>query len=702
MNPVMLKKWEKRKIDMKKAKEIQDRFQTSSLMAAILSIRPFESFEEIEKFLQPKMGNFYDPFLFQDMTKAKERVLKAIETEEKIVIYGDYDADGITSTAILVRAIRDLGGKVDYYIPNRFIEGYGPNQEAFKKIAADGCTLLITVDNGIAATKEMHYAKQIGMDVILTDHHAYQEEVPEVYATIHPKNPKDHYPFPELCGAGVALKFAHALHGKMHDAWIELATIGTICDLMPLLDENRVIVKNGLQRMMMTKLAGLRMMFKARKIELHTIETDTIGFIIGPRLNAIGRLYHAKEAVELLITDDEQYALELVERLEDFNQQRKAIVEQITEEAMIQAKEQMDKASLAFLVLANPDWNPGVVGIVASKIVTHFGRPTIVLGGSDENTLKGSGRSIEAFHIFEGLSQVSEHLLHFGGHKMAAGLALEIGQLEAFRTAIDEIARQCLTDDDFIPRITVDYSGNIGEFTVATIKELEKLAPFGSGNPRPIIGVENVSLKEARTIGSAAKHLRVVINDANHVLSCVGFHFGSYEQHLKNQKYVSLAGTLNLNEWNYKVTPQLRLEDIQLMKQKNIVKMNQETMDVKSIQQASRIFANRKQYKRYQFEFGQDQEIFFIGEMNSNDQITCSYETVVIAADLTEYANDFPTIVSDAHSFVIFPFWNEIVEKLHVERKDFENLYKKLREHGIITSRETLKLIGNEVNIEFC
>lgn len=693
-----VKKWKKKEADIRWAKQIQDKFQISPLLATILSTRPLKNFEDIKKFMQPKMADLHDPFLFGDMQKAKERVLQAISDREKIVIYGDYDADGITSTAILMRALCALQADVTYYIPNRFTEGYGPNEKAFKKIADAGCTLLITVDNGIAATREMQLAKNLGMDVILTDHHAYQEEIPEAYAIIHPKNSLDAYPFSELCGAGVALKLAQALHGKLQDVWLELAAIGTICDLMPLLDENRVIVKSGLQRMMMTKLPGLRMMLKARKIELHEIEVDTIGFIVGPRLNAVGRLHHAKDAVELLITDDERYALELVEKLEDYNQKRKKIVQKITKEATEQAQKQMEQGNRFILVLADETWNPGVIGIVASKIVSLFQRPTIILGKGENDCFKGSGRSIEAFHIFEALSQTSEFLLHFGGHKMAAGLELKMEQLEAFRNAIDAVAQKTLSEEDFIPQLLVDYSGTIKEFTVSTIQELDLLAPFGNENPRPLIGLEHVVLHEARAIGAGEKHLRLVVKDQNILFQCIGFQLGSYVSRLKKGMKIGVAGTLGINEWNQSVMPQLKVEDIQLEKEQRIIPLLNGYTELANLEQAVWILPTQTCKGKYHI--SSRHEIFYMSDPNFiQDASRLVSKHWVVGVDLTNCEGEILRCLHVAETIYILPFWQDEIYSRKIEREDFVRLYKKLREYQVITSREMLEVIGNQMDI---
>lgn len=699
MEEITSKKWVAREVDAERVERIQQNFHVSQLVATMLSMRPLRTDDEISRFLQPRMADCHNPFLFVDMQKAKERILQAIENQEKIYIYGDYDADGITSTAILMRAIGSLGGDVNYYIPNRFTEGYGPNREAFSKIHALGCTLLITVDNGIAGIEEMQHAKKLGMDVILTDHHALPDEIPDVYALIHPKNPSDHYPFNELCGAGVALKLAHALHGKMQDAWLELATIGTICDLMPLIDENRVIVKNGLRRMMMTKLVGLREMFKACKVELYTIEADTIGFIIGPRLNAIGRLLHAKDAVELLITDDEAYAKELVKKLESFNQQRKEIVEKIVCEAMMQAKQQMENPDTHFLVLANQAWNPGVVGIVASRIVSMFHRPTIILGGGEDGCLKGSGRSIESYHIVEALKQVDSFLLHYGGHEMAAGLTLDEGNLAAFREALNQVARAELDADDLIPHLYIDYFGKIDEITVEHIQELERLAPFGSGNPKPIVVLKNVASKEVRTMGTEKQHLRLVVHSNNRELTCVGFHFGTWASCLEKEAYVSVAGRLSLNEWKDKITPQLHIEDITIPTKKNITVLSTDTVTRLNMhtEQTLWVGKNKHQLEQIPVDFSQPQHMIFSTEGDAILKQRDFISSLVIAGELD--GNKAFSQFSHVRTIFIYPFWQAELNDNKIVREDFVKLYKKLRALHVISDRATLQAVGKEVNM---
>lgn len=693
------RRWVAREVNQERVQKIAQTFQLSRLVATTLSMQKLETDEEISKFLQPKITDCYDPFSFKDMYKAKDRIVAAIDKQEKIFIYGDYDADGITSTAILIRAIRDLGGDVEYYIPNRFTEGYGPNKDAFLKISETGCKLLITVDNGISGIEEMEYAKMLGMDVILTDHHALSDKIPDVYAIIHPKNPNDRYPFAELCGAGVALKLAHALHGKMQDAWIELATIGTICDLMSLIDENRAIVKSGLQRMMMTKITGLRTMFKMCRIELHEIEAETIGFIVGPRLNAVGRLLHAGDAVELLITDDEVYARELVEKLESFNQQRKDIVETISREAMVQAEEQMKDASTAFLVLADTSWNPGVVGIVASKIVSKFNRPAIILGGGEEGKLKGSGRSMNDYHIVDALKQVESFLLHYGGHQMAAGLTLAAENLDAFRKALNESAQEQLKPEDFIPNLYIDYFGTIEEFTEKNIKELERLAPFGSGNPRPTVAMRQMEIEEVRTMGTDQQHLRVVLKHRPSGFTCVGFHFGYFTKHLTKDTYVNVAGRLMLNEWRDKVTPQLRIEDITIPFQRNIMIIDERQLSkqLEKEKQALWIVKTPQQAEYFRSQLSNETHSFFITDNAKEIQDKVEFSSIVIAEEQCMH----PALqqLKEIRSFFIYPFWRTELGESRVEREDFAKLYKKLRTLRVICDRNTLINVGEEVKM---
>ena len=391
-------------------------------LAPFLWSRNIKDAERINSFFKPQIADFNDPFLLFDMHKVIERIQVAVEQGEKILVYGDYDADGITSTTVMKEAIELIGGDVIFYLPNRFTDGYGPNKDVYQRmIEEEGVQLIVTVDNGISGHEAINYAMKQGVDVIVTDHHELPEELPNAFGIIHPRHPNGEYPFGDLAGVGVAFKVATALLGEVPVESLDLVAIGTIADLVSLTDENRSMVKIGLEMMKQTERIGLQMLANEAKVDLSDVSEETIGFTIAPRLNAIGRLGDASPGVHLLSTFDDEEASELAVFITQKNVERQGIVKKITAEALAMAETKLDDS---LLILASSGWHEGVLGIVASQVVSKTGKPTIVLGLDEAtNIVKGSGRSIESVDLFQTLSLVKDDLISFGGHHMAAGLS---------------------------------------------------------------------------------------------------------------------------------------------------------------------------------------------------------------------------------------------------------------------------------------
>ncbi|MGM9986790.1 MAG: single-stranded-DNA-specific exonuclease RecJ [Bacillaceae bacterium] len=557
------KRWKRGPVDQVEAANLASALHISPLVASLLVSRGVTSVEAANQFINDSTLTFHDPYLFVDMEKAVSRIKKAIDQNEKILIFGDYDADGVTSTSIMMEALQQLGAIVDFYIPNRFTEGYGPNEAAFRQAYEAGVSVIITVDTGISALHEMEVAKELGIDVILTDHHEPQPTLPDVYAMIHPKVEGSGYPFHELCGAGVAFKLAHALLGEFPTHLLELATIGTIADLMPLVDENRAIVKRGLQKLQTTSRSGIAALCEISKINQSSITEESIGFSIGPRINAVGRLADADPAVHLLMTRDRQEAQLLAEEINEYNVERQALVNKITEEAiqMVQAQYPVDENYV--LVVAGENWNPGVVGIVASRLVDRFYRPTIVLCIDKEKGIaKGSARSIEGFDLFANLSTCRECMSHFGGHPMAAGMTVYLESIDQLRASLNSLAKEQLTEEDLIPVTHVDIECKIEDITVQSLEQLRKLAPFGVGNKKPVIQVSNVTIDSIRQIGADKNHLKISVKDNDTILDTVGFHIGSIFHEISPHAKISLIGEVSINEWNNIKKPQMLIQDV--------------------------------------------------------------------------------------------------------------------------------------------
>ncbi|MEK3890611.1 single-stranded-DNA-specific exonuclease RecJ [Bacillus sp. FSL K6-3431] len=543
--------------------ELAEQLNVAPFVAALLINRGMNNVESAKKFLYTENEPFHDPFLFEDMEKAIDRIEKAIADQEPILIYGDYDADGVTSTSILMITMQELGAHVSYYIPNRFTEGYGPNEIAFRKAADEGIKLIITVDNGIAALSEAKVAKELGVDLIITDHHEPGPELPDAYAIIHPKLPGTAYPFSDLAGAGVAFKLVHALLGDEPSDLLDLAAIGTIADLVPLHGENRLIVKKGLKSLALSTRPGLNALCKIAGAKLSEVNEETVGFAIAPRLNAVGRLKHAGPAVELLMTEDVTVAKQLSEEIDNINKERQAIVAEIEKEAINIVETEYPADENSVLIIGKEGWNAGVIGIVASRLVERYYRPTIMLSYDRETGLaKGSARSIHGFDLFKNLSGLSHILPHFGGHPMAAGMTLEIQNVEEFRMKLNMAAADQLMPDDFIPVTKLDASIMLEAVSIDTINQLDMLAPYGMKNPKPKVLIENAGISGVRKIGANKTHLKLNLEYEGNTLDGIGFHLGNLADEMSQGAKVSVIGELSVNEWNNMRKPQIFLKDI--------------------------------------------------------------------------------------------------------------------------------------------
>ncbi|MDM5298907.1 single-stranded-DNA-specific exonuclease RecJ [Bacillus pumilus] len=557
-------RWEYEHPSEEKVKSLSENLNISALTASLLVKRGLEEVEEARSFLFDQKADFYDPFLLKGMKEAVERINQAIEEQESIVIFGDYDADGVTSTSVLLHTLKERSAKVDFYIPDRFKEGYGPNEQAFRYIKEQGASLVITVDTGIAAVNEARIAKEIGLDLIITDHHEPSEELPEALAIVHPKQPGCEYPFKELAGVGVAFKVAHALLGELPVHLLDLAAIGTIADLVPLHDENRWLAKKGLMQLRQSNRPGLKALMKEAGASLEEANEETIGFQIAPRLNAVGRIEQADPAVHLLMTEDTAEAEELARFVQELNKERQKIVSSITEEAIQMVKE-ADHDDQPAIVVAKAGWNPGVVGIVASKLTDTFSRPAIVLGIDEETQMaKGSARSIPGFDLFFHLNKCRDILPHFGGHPMAAGMTLQADNVPLLRERLNQYANETLTEEDFIPIQRVDAVCKLDEMTVEAIEEVGLLSPFGMHNPKPFIMIQDVKLEDIRTIGANHHHIKMSLKDEDKLLDCVGFHQGGLKDEVVPGSHLSVIGEISINEWNNRKKPQLMLKDVRV------------------------------------------------------------------------------------------------------------------------------------------
>ncbi|MFS0861691.1 single-stranded-DNA-specific exonuclease RecJ [Fredinandcohnia sp. 179-A 10B2 NHS] len=573
--------------------------QVTPLVASLLVNRGLTTVESAREFLMAEENDFHDPFLLDQMDVAIERITQAINNNEKILVFGDYDADGVSSTTVMVTALQEKGANVDFYIPNRFTEGYGPNETAFRWAKSEGFTLIITVDTGISALHEAEIAKEIGLDLIITDHHEPGPELPTATAIIHPKKPNSHYPFQELAGVGVAFKVAHALRGEVPTDLLDVAVIGTIADLVPLHGENRLLAKKGIRALQTTQRPGIKALLKKARVESSDVSEETVGFAIGPRINAVGRLESADPAVHLLMTKDLEEASNIAEEIDELNKERQTLVNEMTQEAIKEVEEKFPPDTNPVLVIAREGWNAGVIGIVASRLVDRFYRPTIVLSIDPEKGLaKGSARSIEGFNLYESLSTCRDILPHFGGHPMAAGMTLQVKDIDDLRSRLIEIANNVLQPEDFQPITSIDATCMIGEVTIESILEMNKLAPFGMGNPKPRILLNDVELNSIRKIGADQNHLKIVLQQEPFTLDGVGFGLGHVSEGISPLAKVSVIGELSINEWNNTRKPQIMLQDIAVREW--------QLFDIRGMRDVALYVRNIEEQKRKLVAFSQD------------------------------------------------------------------------------------------------
>lgn len=534
----------------------------SPLLARLLSIRGLDTPERAQAFLKVSEAQFHSPYLLDGMEQSVVRIRQAIERGEAICIYGDYDADGVSSTSLMVHLMRELGANFDYYIPNRFKEGYGLNKDALTYLANTGTKLVITVDTGISAVEQVEHGRQLGLDIIVTDHHEPPEVLPDAFAVINPKKPGCSYPFDMLAGVGVAFKLAHALLGKPPMHLVDLAAIGTIADLVPLVDENRIFASLGLRRLNATRNVGLKSLIRVCGLEETELSAGHVGFAIGPRINASGRLETAEAAVKLLTATDateaDRYALEL----DQLNQERQELVAQMAEEAIAMVEREFPIETNPVLVVAKEGWNVGVVGIVASRLVETFYRPTIVLGIDREKGIaKGSARSIVGFDMYEALTTCKDLLPHFGGHVMAAGMTMPIENVEPFRERLKQVAVEALTAEDYVPITKVDLAATIDEVGLDLAEQMEALAPFGMGNTTPLLLIDEVGASDIRKIGRDENHLKCTLANGGKSLDAIGFKLAHLGDQFTPKAKLAVVGELSVNEWNGKRKPQVIIRD---------------------------------------------------------------------------------------------------------------------------------------------
>ncbi|MEI3433513.1 MAG: single-stranded-DNA-specific exonuclease RecJ [Clostridia bacterium] len=545
----MNKKWEFYEKNSEEIIDIAKKHNISELLTKILVNRGITDDKEIDTFLNPTRNDFYDPYLMPDMDKAVERIIKAINNQEKVMIYGDYDVDGITSITVLKKFLEERGLKTGHYIPNRLEEGYGLNENAIRSIAEQKYTLMITVDCGISGIGEVELANQLGIETIITDHHEQSESLPNAYAIINAKRKDSQYPFRGLAGCGAVFKLIQAislrlgLEEKEFLKYLDIVCVGTISDIVPLVDENRVIAKLGLKLVAQTRNIGLRELILQSGYK--KIDSNTISFGVAPRINACGRMGYQEEALDLFLTNNIEEARKITARLNSYNLERQTKEKDIFEQA-IKELEKEDIEKLNTIVLSGDNWHHGVIGIVASKLTEKFYKPTILICFED-NIGKGSGRSLPGFDLHEALVETSAYLEKYGGHEMAVGLSLKKEKYNDFKLAFEEIAKS-KNIQQIIPVIKIDSIITAKDVNKKTIQDLEMLEPFGEKNKNPIFVYKNLKIDSIRAL-SEGKHLKLTLKDDNLLINAIGFNLGYLsEEYLIGDK-IDIAGNLEINKY---------------------------------------------------------------------------------------------------------------------------------------------------------
>jgi len=568
------KRWKLKGVDdLFEINYLADSLNISEILAKLLVLRNIKTFTQAKSFFRASLDDLYDPFLMNGMEAATHRVIEAVTNQEKILVYGDYDVDGTTSTAMLYMFLKKLDANVDYFIPNRIKEGYGISIQGIDYAKELEVKLLISVDCGITAVDEVEYAKKFGIDTIICDHHQPKETLPDCYALLDPIKPNCNYPFKYLSGAGVTFKLIQGICeriGKREEPmeYLDLVALAGAADIVPLIDENRLLVKEGLAQINRAPRPGIKALLNSAKISPGNLSSGQIVFALAPRINAVGRLSEAKTAVELMITNDDDEATRLALVLEKENYERRKIDVDTLAEAVEKVVDSVDIIEDLAIVLHEENWHPGVIGIVASRLVEKYYKPTVMLTTID-GIAKGSARSIASFNIYEALKECEDVLIHFGGHEAAAGLAVEVDRIDEFRERFQKIVKEKIDRNDLIPEITIDSKIKLSEITAKFIRIVEQFSPFGPKNMRPVLWAEDVHAISSRVI--SGKHLVLTIKqeDCDKVFDCIGFNMAEFALMI-NGGSIKFDTVFSIDQMfkDGKVFPQFRIKDIKTKENK--------------------------------------------------------------------------------------------------------------------------------------
>lgn len=564
-----MKQWQLISHTPEKLDSLTKQLGISPLIACLLINRGFGDPDKAHQFLSHSLKDLPNPFLLKDMDRAVARLVTALEQKEKIVIYGDYDVDGTSATSLLMLFFRDIGYPVEFYIPHRINEGYSLNVEALRRLKDQGVHLLITVDNGIAASKEVAFASEIGLDLIVTDHHEVPKQIPGAYAVINPLREGCLYPGKEICGTGVAFNLAMALRQRLREQgyfgkipepnlkkYLDLVALATVADVVPLIGVNRIFVKAGLHEMTTSQRPGIKALKEVSGIDGEVAPTH-LGFRLGPRVNACGRLYDASTGVQLLISENDTIARKLAYELDSANRERQVLEDQILKEAISKLTKDPKTPHRMSHVLYDEKWHPGVIGIVASRLVSRYHRPTVILG-KDEDSLKGSARTAGGLNLVEALRECEKTLIRCGGHKAAAGLSLTFGSLESFCLAFEESVRKRISKEDCIPKLFIDAELTLSQVNLDLIEELNQLAPYGQGNPEPFFSIRETRLKNNRVVGK--NHLKFKAEKEKEGVNAIAFNMA--DRYPSWDTLFDLVFSCELNSYLGKTSVVMNIKDL--------------------------------------------------------------------------------------------------------------------------------------------
>lgn len=691
-------KYEWKKIpnnNQKLVKQISDQCNISSILANYMVSHGIDNLREAQHFLKPQLQDIQVPNKLHDMEKGTKRIQDAISNGEKITIYGDYDADGITSTSLLYEALESRGANVNYYVPDRFKDGYGPNMDVYKKIINSGTKLIVTVDNGVSGKDEIAYAKEQGVDVVITDHHSLPDELPKAVAIIHPQYPGDEYPYGDLSGVGVAFKLAWSLIGEFPSELLDLVAIGEIADLVSLKGENHALLRFGLKQLNNDGRPGLEALMQKAGLNINQITDQDIGFKIAPRLNALGRIADANDGVKLLTTSDSDEATRLADQVDKCNQERQSLVKQITAEALQRAQSPDNEKRRTLLIIGH-GWHQGVLGIVASHIVEKTGKPTIVASNNTgELELKGSGRSVRGYNLFEALDHHRNLMTSFGGHDMACGMSFMITQTPALARALEQAADEQKFIQDINPELEVCGTLSSDDLNLDFYKAIQKLGPFGTDNDEPLFEIDQPAIANTKTIGTNNNHLKFDIKTQNGLINVIGFNDGALRDQMNDQ--VQLVVSLSMNYWQGKSNLQLMLKDAK----NDAVSV----VDERSSKMSPQLFSQQATYVVFNDRLRNNIAGHANGDVISglNDDVDNFVNDELIFVDCPQTLEQVITVIKKYPELKKIKLWLFNNQKIHnggfPSRKQFVTLYQTISRSRPINVNNQLQALANYLKL---